>query len=706
MKKVRVALMVLVATVLATGTIFESIKGDEWVASRFYSSWWFIALMALVAVTAIVSIVQGRLWRCPAALLVHAAVPVILLGGALTTWIGRQGSLTLSPGMRTTAFVTADGHSIALPFELELTNFDVVVYPGTRTPMDFVSHVVVEGMQYDISMNHILRHRGYRFYQEDYDDEGNSTFSVSHDSWGIPVTYCGYTLLLIGLLWLMLDKDGRFRRLLKGTAVAALLLVTFTATAQPRTLPRATADSMGRMYVLYKGRVCPLQTYAKDFTTKLTGNATYRGLTAEQVLAGYLFYFSDWVDEPLIKVKGDDLRRQLQVSGSRASYRDFFLHGEQLTVDGKKDRNIRAANERYSLVQSLLSGKGLKLFPLVDSTGALGWYAQNDILPLAVDDGAYLFVRKQQSYCQELVVKGDFAELERVFGKTKTFQEQNAARLLPSSVRVCAERLYNALTTGRWLAMLSITLGLLCFAYALVLTGRGRQLSRWARWTAVAWDLLLTGFLLLTFVLRWVVGGHVPMAGGFDSMNLMAIAIGLIGLLLARKHPLTLPVAMLAMGFCLLVAMMNGSNPPVINLMPVLSSPLLSLHVTVLMFSYALFFFIMMGGLAGLILGSRSDASERLRHLDTVMLYPAVFLLSLGIVIGALWANISWGNYWSWDPKEVWALITLIIYALPLHPSLLRGQRAFHLYCVLAFISVVVTYFGVNFILGGMHAYN
>ena len=94
------------------------------------------------------------------------------------------------------------------------------------------------------------------------------------------------------------------------------------------------------------------------------------------------------------------------------------------------------------------------------------------------------------------------------------------------------------------------------------------------------------------------------------------------------------------------------------------------------------------------------------RKLNLILLYPAVTLLTIGIIIGAIWANISWGNYWSWDPKEVWALITLIIYAIPLHRGLLQRPRAFHLYCLRAFLSVVITYFGVNLILGGVHAYN
>ena len=661
MKKVKIFLMVLVAVVLAAGTVFERYHGAEWVGDHFYSSWWFAVLMALVAIGAIVSIVQEQMWKRPAALLIHAAVPVILLGGAFTTWTGEHYSITLAPGE------TKEG--------ITLERFEVVNYPGTHTPMDFVSHVSCEGERYDISMNHILRHNGHRYYQEDYDEEGRTTLSVSHDPWGIPITYTGYALLLIGLGWLMINgvKNTPLRSS-RTLSLLFLLLLPIAANAAPRTLPKPTAEKMGEIYTLYKGRICPLQTFAKDFTTKLTGKATYEGLTPEQVFSGFLFYYSEW--EPLL---------------------------DEVSPKRKK--------ESESLVNMLLSGHGLKLFPMADSTGTIGWYAQNDDLPMTASEEEYIFIRKHLSYCQELVVKGDYAALDQVFEKIKLFQEKRAADVLPSPVKVKAERLYNALTTGRWLAFLTLSLGLILFSISLFrasrsLPRRGILKTGWV--ISASYLFLLTLFLILLFVLRWIAGGHIPMAGGFDSMNLMSIVIGIIGIVLMRRHQMALPVALLTMGFCLLVAMMSGSNPPVTNLMPVLSSPLLCLHVAVIMMSYALFFFLMMIGVAGLTSGKRKVENEKLFNLGKLLLYPAVFLLALGIIIGALWANISWGNYWTWDPKEVWALITFIVYVFPLHPSLPVNHkpRVFYLYCTLAFLSVIITYFGVNFLLGGLHAYN
>ncbi|MBR1849903.1 MAG: cytochrome c biogenesis protein CcsA [Bacteroidales bacterium] len=702
---IKTPLLVLLAIVLAAATIVERYKGPDFTATHFYGSWWFALLLGLLAVAFVWVIIKDRMWRRPALLLTHVAVPVILLGGALTSWVGKSGEMTLHPSEPCNTVENEDGSQWHVPFSLTLNNFEVVPYPGTHTPMDFISHLTIDGQSEIISMNNIYRRNGYRFYQADYDDDGTSVLSVAHDPWGIAVTYCGYALLLVGLLWLMLDGRGRFRSLLRGTAVLAIMLLPLASRAAtpPPTLPRESADRMGQMMMLYKGRVCPVQTFAKDFTTKLTGSATYRGLTPEQVLSGWLFYFDQWQNEPAIKVKGGQWQDEYQFDGRHLSFADLaVLEGSQ--AGPTADKKLRAAIEKQSLVRSLMRGKLLRIFPISDSAGTLNWYAQNDDLPLALSDDTYLFVRKYQSYCQELVVAQDFEALNHVFDKIIEFQHKNAATVLPSTSRQHAERLYNSLTTGRWLAMLSVTLGLLLFAAAVVGRRWSEQAKRALRCVGLVFVALLTLWLLAIIVLRWVAGGHAPMAGGFDSMNLMGLVIGIITLALNRRSPFVVPGGTMAIGFSQLVAMMSGSNPPVTNLMPVLNSPLLTLHVTVIMIAYALLFFVMMGGVAGLAVQRHPEVSAQQQRTDLLLLFPAVFLLALGIIIGAVWANLSWGTYWSWDPKEVWALITFIVYAIPLGAKM--SVRGFHLYSVLAFASVLVTYFGVNLLLGGMHSYN
>ena len=730
---VKTVLLVAVIVAMMAGTVVEKFHGNAFAMDKVYASPWFIGLLALVAAMAVAEIVLRRLWKTPALLLVYSSVVVILAGGLCTYLFGIHGSMKLEPEKPTSTFSVDKNATRQLPFTITLSSFEMVPYPGTHSPMDFVSHVAVAEngaapQNFDISMNNILKYNGYRFYQEDFDEQGNSVLSVSHDPVGIALTYAGFCLLVIGLLWLMIAKSGPFRTLLRGmktTAATMLLLMLLSAqgASAQRVLPKATADKMGQMYVLYKGRVCPLQTMAKDFTTKLCGTSTYKGFTPEQVLSGWMFYFDDWQYEPVFKIKGGDVQRLMGIDGRWATLQDFTDSvGGHPVADALKNlapgdpaaKNLRAADEKFNLISMLYNGKLLKIFPLQGPMGGLSWYSQNDDIPSSVTDTAeYLFIRKYMSYSQELVAFGDMDGLATLFEKTRKFQQQRAADVLPSDAQFAAERLYNRLSAGRWLAMASITLGLLGFAYALFRLVRGRRMNRWVRLGSVLWIALLTLFLITIFVLKWIAGGHIPMAGGFDSMNLMAIAIGVVALLACRRYQMALPIGMMATGFVLLVAMMGGSNPPITHLMPVLVSPLLSMHVSVIMLAYALFFFVMINGVGALFvgLGSKEKAEvlqQRMRNISLVMIYPAVLLLALGTCIGSVWANVSWGNYWAWDPKEVWALITLLVYSVPLMGQFkaLQKPKVFHIYCVVAFLSVLITYFGVNLILGGVHAYN
>ncbi len=729
--------MAVLIVVMATGTVIEKFHGSGFAINHVYGTWWFTALWALAAAGLVGMLVVRQSWRRPVVFTLHIAVLLILLGALLTKLTGQHGEMTLKPANPISQFtIETEGNkqAVPLPFTLTLDRFEVETYPGTHSPMDFVSYLRItdKDQQTDakISMNHILKYRHYRFYQSDYDEEGNSVLSVAHDPWGTGVTYAGYLLLLVAMVGLFFERKGQFRMLLQKTsgkaAVLFLLLsagiaIPANAAGNPRVLPAESANKMGQMYVMYKGRVCPLQTLAKDFTTKLCGSAHYRGYTPEQVLSGWIFYASDWMSEPVFKIKGDYVRDSLGIKGSYARLTDLIdTYGESkagavaqsLPVGDPRRKKFSAADEQLQLINMLYNGELLKMFPHADSLRDVTWYSQSDMLPLDISDNEYLFIRKQLSLCQEYVMKKDFAALNDVFEKTKIYQEKYSLGQVPSKAQYRAERLYNRLTAGKWLAMITIFIGLICFAIAMFSLGKGKKLNRHVLRFAVAWTSLLSAFLALLFVLRWMAGGHAPMAGSFDSMNLLALSIGIITLLLIKRHEMALPAGMMMMGFVLLVQMMGGSNPPVTHLMPVLTSPLLSLHVTVIMIAYALLFFIMLNGITALFirLTQRQNLSymERLQDISQLLLYPAVVLLAAGIFIGAVWANISWGTYWSWDPKEVWALITLLVYLFPLHSRqfpIFQKPTFYHLYTILAFLSVLITYFGVNMILGGMHSY-
>ena len=383
---VSVLVIVLVA-VLATGTVIEMLHGSEYALSHVYGAWWFVALWALVAIGMVVMLAQGRSWKRPSVCVLHLSILLILLGALLTMLTGQHGRMMLEPGKPIQTFYegnATENHPVELPFTLTLDRFEIETYEGSSRPKDYVSYLqLTDGEQQKdivISMNHILKHRHYRFYQSDYDEQGNSILDVARDPWGITVTYMGYALLFVALVMLL-------------------------------------------------------------------------------------------------------------------------------------------------------------------------------------------------------------------------FKQKNT----PKAV------------TWSWLSVLVI---LLVFLYIRMLI-----------------------------------------------------------------HPL----------------------------LPVLRSPFFSLHISTIVTAYALLLAIMVVGVIAVVKPKNTERLEKLKTLSTTMLYPAVALLAIGIFIGAVWANVSWGNYWSWDPKEVWALITLLVYAAPLHGKIWKTFQKplfFHIYCILAILSVLITYFGVNMFLGGVHAYS
>lgn len=273
-------------------------------------------------------------------------------------------------------------------------------------------------------------------------------------------------------------------------------------------------------------------------------------------------------------------------------------------------------------------------------------------------------------------------------------------------------QIYNQLNVVKPLAFVCLTLGLLLFALYVYRFSMQQKPNRIVRYLSLGGLLLVFLFLSVLIALRSAIVGYFPLTNGYEVMQFLAWTSLLLSLLFNKKIPLLLPFGFLLCGFSLLVATMGEANPQITALKPVLSSPLLSVHVVVIMFSYALLAFIMLNGLTAILLHCFSENSqrqiERLKTISHLMLYPAVFCLAIGIFVGAIWANLSWGRYWGWDPKEVWALITLMIYSLALHTDSLpmfRKPMFFHLFTVVAFLAVLFTYFGVNFLLGGLHSY-
>lgn len=722
LKRTTFALLAAVLCVLTAATIVEKELGTPFVARHIYQSPAFVALWFVLALLAAAYLLRHRALR-PATWLLHLAL-LVILGGAFVTWLtGRQGTLHLRLGEAPAAvYLDSDGQEQPLPFTVALERFYIEYYPGTRAPLDFVSCVTLadeeQSRSETIAMNRIARYRGYRFYQSSYDSDGAGTrLSVAHDPWGIAITYTGYLLLLVAMAAQLIDRQGTFRRLLHSRAlrgiglgiVAGLATVLPAQAAEPAppTLPREHASRLGELCIYYNQRICPLSTLARDFTTKLYGKSRYRGLTPEQVLAGWLFYYDEWKQEPMIKIKSHEARRLLGIEGRYARLTDFNRALRDYT--GNSDnRGVNEANEKFNLVAMLCTGSMLQIFPY-RLNDTLHWASQVDILPRELPYEQGVFIRQSMNYVNELVAKRDYTALSQVFTKISRYQQKCCGEDFPSATRLQAERLYNRMNYSLALAILLIITGTAAFVYICRRITRGTPGSTLVRRLLPAGIAL--GFIYLTIILllRGYIAEHWPLSNGFETMQFMAwCALG-VTLLSHRRFILIMPFGYLVSGLAMLVAMMGESNPQITPLMPVLTSPLLSVHVVLVMVAYTLLAFVMFNGLAGLVLyRHHRRSSEQLQTVGRILLYPAVFALAAGIFVGAVWANISWGRYWGWDPKEVWALITWLVYALALHTdSLPRFRRPlfFHAFCVAAFFCVLITYFGVNFLLGGMHSY-
>ncbi len=666
--------------VLAVATFVEQARGTAFVGEHVYHTAWFCTLWGVLAALTLVACFRLHLWRRVPLLLLHGSFLVILGGAFLTFMGGQQGVVHLEEGQATDRFMLRDsGELFPLPFTLRLDSFRVQCYPGTDAPEDYISYVrlsVPSGGERaaTVSMNRILTCEGYRFYQSSYDpDERGSWLSVNHDPWGIGVTYAGYALLGLSMLWVLLGRGGEFRRLLRhpllrkgGFLAVFLLLGTAVAVqAQGRKLPvlkQRQADSLAAVQVIYHDRVTPFNTLARDFVLKLTGRPTYKGLTPEQVVGGWLLHPEVWKDEPMIRIKSAALRRRLGLEGDFARLSDLF-DGQTYRLQAYWDASAGQAGDKLSPLEKAI----------VETDEKVG-------LILMLQNGTLI---------RSLPADGSVAPL--------------------SDVKVRAELLYNRIPFSQVLFMFNLSMGLLAFGLLLYKGMRrtlpaGRAFRAMERvFTCALWAALL--FQAAGYGLRWYIGGRIPLGNGYETMQFLALATLLLSGLFRRRFPFTLPFGFLLSGFALLVSWLGQMNPQITPLMPVLVSPWLSSHVSLIMMSYALFAFMMLNGVLALCL--RREAL-RLMLLSRLLLYPATFFLGAGIFLGAIWANVSWGHYWAWDPKEVWALVTFMVYGVAFHARSLRCFRRpvfFHVYMIAAFLTVLMTYFGVNYVLGGMHSY-
>lgn len=751
-KKIIFILYILVLVCMAAATIVEKSQGTDYAHAHYYGAWWFILIWAVLAALGAFYIIKRKV-KCASTLALHLSFIIILAGALLTHISAKRGMIHLRIGQPTDTYMAQDEEQgmkeEKLPFSLCLQKFEAKMHDGTNAVADYSSKfTVIDGddkSEGEVSMNNIYSHRSYRLYQSSYDEDGKgSVLAINADPYGIPVTYTGYALLFISLVWMLFDPKGGYRKLLKspllkkGALMTALILnmgniqtlhaESATGNLQNAVLPKETAEKFGELHILYNDRICPVQTFALDFCKKIYGARSYQGLTAEQVLSGWIFYGNVWTNEPFIKIKSGEMKTAMNLP-DYASLNTFFNRemggytiGQyvQEYYNGQQDKFHQQAadiDDKIRIIMELREGVSLKVLPYtftknVKATkdhpfikaGTTTWFSPVDKLPLAVEHQHALYIKNVFSLLYGDVQKGNMDRVNIFFDKMLKYQEVSSGSSLPSKIQYQAERINNDFPFATILFMVNLTLGFIALFYTIYRMTKNRQLKALDITLPI---LLCISFLALTFglALRWIISGNVPLSNGYESMLSVAWLVLLISIFMQFRIRIVMVFGFMLSGFFLLVSHINQMDPAIGQMMPVLNSPLLSIHVSIIMMSYALLSLTFICGIMGICLRSHG---EELQALSRIFLYPALTTMGFGIFIGAIWANVSWGNYWSWDSKETWALITFMIYAVVVHTQSLpvfRKPLVYHIYITLAFMSIAMTYFGVNYFLTGMHSY-
>lgn len=641
---------------------------------------------------------------------------------------------------------------IALPFAFKLIDFELQRYAGSQSPSSYASELEVidnsASFAYRIFMNHPLTYKGYTFFQSSYDlDEKGTILEVNKDPGKWP-TYFGYFLLCVGFVGNFFTKGSRFLKLrafLQKSALAFLMPLILSST----TLLKAdTSDSLeqfrknsythanGAFSSLlvqdYMGRIKPISTEAVDIVHKITGKSSLFGLSPEQMILGMSSNAALWQELPIIKLSNASIKKVLNLAAeteyvSFASMFDdegYYKLAKQVSAANQKagskrdtfDNDVIKFDEKLNIAYLTLKGVFFKFIPIPnDATHT--WVAPNDAFsnPL-VSSEVKSTLNDYFVALQEGIATNHWEKADAALSKLKENQRLLSAEIIPSETRVRAEVLYNHLGLFQKLIGFYFVLGCGAFTLALISIFKGKKYPTVEKGIL---SLFITGFIVHSFglALRWYISGHAPWSDSYESMVYIGWSAGFAGVMVFRKSILSLSAAAILAAIVMLVAHMSFVNPQITNLVPVLKSYWLTIHVSVITASYG---FLGMGALLGLMtlmlmmLKNKKNQlrmNEQIRHLvaiNEISLIIGLCMLTIGNFFGGIWANESWGRYWGWDPKETWSFVSIIVYALILHLRFIPKLNSVYLFSIaslLGYSSIMMTYFGVNFYLTGMHSY-
>ncbi|QCT94373.1 cytochrome C biosynthesis protein [Caminibacter mediatlanticus TB-2] len=720
-----------------------------------YETKWFEAIMWLLGINLIGVMFKYKTYKKTPIFILHLSIIVILIGAAITRYFGYEGTLHLRNGETKNYIMVerskanpADVYKKDLGFSIKLDKFVLKHYPGSMQPSSYESFIEVidknKSFKYHIYMNHILVYKGYRFYQASYDMDGKgSILSVNHDP-GMWVAYFGYILMAIGFLWSMIYKKSRFMmtvRKLKQSGLFAFLLFILFSGVNVRAFDlgefakksKAVSDEWAKVLVQQRGRIEPMDTLDLDIVHKLTLKSKLYGLNYNQIVAGMVAYPEEFQKLPLIYVGHPAIRKLLGIEGKYAPYNAFFMPNGDFKFTKEidkafkipdKDRTVLdrewiKLNERVYIAFEVYTAKIFKIFPTPNSKMMnYRWFSIADLqnavksgMMNPIDAQFYFNLFKNladgiKTYNVELEKK----TREKIYELQKTY----SGEILPSESRIKWEIFYNRAQIFPMLIGIYSTLGLIAMFLGFF------EIIRQKRFKKIETLIVGLGWLALilhtaNMLLRWYISGHAPWSDAYESIIFIAWGSAFASVFFFRKSMLALGAGLFVAGMFMMVAHLNNINPQITNLVPVLKSYWLLIHVAVITSSYG---FLAVGGMLGFLnlilfaMNKKYNLENQIKQLNNVIylaLYIGLALLSVGTFLGGVWANESWGRYWSWDPKETWSLISMIVYAITIHGKMipkLRGEFIFSLLSFLAFFYILFTYFGVNFYIAqGLHSY-
>jgi cytochrome c-type biogenesis protein CcsB len=658
-----------------------------------------------------------------------------------------------------------------LPFSIKLNDFIAQKYPGTeKSYSSFESQVTVrngtEVFDARVFMNNILDYEGYRFFQSSFDpDEKGTVLSVSHDYWGTIITYIGYFMLYFALMAIMFTKHSRFADLKRKLEVVKtkkanllpllLLFLSFGAFAQDhnnaqflsekqidsviekRKVPVEHAAKFGRLIVQDAGgRMKPINTFSSELLRKVSHENTYKGMNSDQVFLSMTQGGNIWIQVPLIYMKSgnDSIRKIIGIDADKkyASFIDFFDNQGNYKLLPYLENAYKSANpnqfekdfietdKKVNIMEDALSGTILKIFPIPDDLNNK-WVSFPELANAGMKGMAATYTQNiLQMYfnaLEEASVSKDYKQADGLLESINGFQKKYGSKVLPSDEKITSEILYNKYDVFQKLPYWYMYAAILMLLFTILKIFKERKsLNFLVNAMHIIVGLL---FVLHTFALiaRWYISGHAPWSNAYESIIYVAWATMFFGLAFDLKSKLTVASSAFVAAMILTAAYMNWIDPEIGNLQPVLNSYWLMIHVAIIVASYGPFALGMILGVVSLILILFTTESNKekmklnikeITYINEMALTIGLIMLTIGNFLGGQWANESWGRYWGWDPKETWALISIMVYAFVIHSRFvpaLRGKWIFNLMSIFAFLSIMFTYFGVNFHLVGLHSY-